>query len=113
MTNRERRRYPRVPNNLGAYVTIADESFPAKARDVAPSGIRLECSDAIQERLIELLFSLPGDDTPVAADCAVNYLRSSAGGAHLLGLLFRDVSPIDEARLSRYFERNDPRKKIS
>ena len=54
MTNRERRRYPRVPNNLGAYVTIADESFPAKARDVAPSGIRLECSDAIQERLARL-----------------------------------------------------------
>ncbi|MFM1897675.1 MAG: hypothetical protein RLZZ385_2749 [Pseudomonadota bacterium] len=119
MNNRERRRFPRVTLNLGAYLSIVDATFEVKSLDVAPSGIQVECGQTVIDHLqdakaetgrypkLEVLFSLPDDSTPVSVDCTVNYQRRQDQNVYLLGLLFHDLSPIDSARLSRYFAARD------
>ncbi len=64
LSDRERRRYPRVDLNLSAFVNIAERSFCARCLSLSAGGalLKLDCSPELPEEfLLHLVMPVLGD----------------------------------------------------
>ncbi len=52
--------------------------------------------------VFELLFNLPADSVPVSVQCEINNCCRLNQDNYQIGLLFREISLIDEARINQY-----------
>ena len=61
--------------------------------------------------LVEITFTLPGDETPIVARTEVRWVRHHVNGSSVppgMGLSFVDISPESVARISSFIKARDP-----
>jgi hypothetical protein len=94
----EQRRAPRIQPYLAPCRLLhAGRRLPGYVVELGPGGARLSCDGeppAVGEAVVlEVRFSRGAVHSPLPAEVKWTRAPEATGGGHLVGLIFRDVSP--------------------
>lgn len=94
----EKRRAPRIqPYVAPCRVVHAGRRLPGYVVELGPLGARVSCDEEPpapgEPVVLEVRFSRGAVHSPLPAEIKWTRPPGAAGGAHLVGLTFRDVSP--------------------
>ena len=106
---RERRRSTRVPVDVPVRLTVGGESVPGQMRDICRDAALVEVHRSVDiGSEVTLVFELPDDEGgPLRVAGRVIRIAPGDGDARGVAVLFRDVQPAVEGRISMFLQRQD------